>query len=108
MSCRFTKAVDTDWHMALVENAGDGEPDAVVVERPGASASTSRRGQGGRLGPWIDTAQAARMSSATWTSSRHKDPTLHPSVAGTVPGSAPYDRILEAFECLEMRAQNGC
>ena len=31
-NCRFTKAAETDRHMALAENQGDGEHDAIVVE----------------------------------------------------------------------------
>src|SRR5437763_825533 len=30
-NCHFTKAAEVDWHMALVENAGEGEADALVV-----------------------------------------------------------------------------
>jgi uncharacterized protein YgiM (DUF1202 family) len=31
-NCGWTKADEVDWHLALVKDAGDGEPEAIVVE----------------------------------------------------------------------------
>lgn len=58
-NCRYTKAAETDWHMALVENAGDGEHDAVVVETTPRIRKKHANWTKKALNDWIDSVGSA-------------------------------------------------
>ena len=72
-NCRFTKAAETDWHMALVANAGDGEHDAVVVETTPRIRKNHPKWTKGRLAPWTDTVQPVRISGFLFFDTEHRN-----------------------------------
>lgn len=72
-NCRFTKSVETDWHMALVEQAGLGEKDAVVIETTPRIRRSHPKWTPAALKPWTDTDQPVRISGWTFLDSEHRN-----------------------------------
>lgn len=72
-NCRFTKAAETDWHMALVENAGEGERLSVVVETTPRIRRKHPKWTKARLAPWTDTNQPVRISGWLFFDTEHRN-----------------------------------
>jgi hypothetical protein len=72
-NCKFSKAAETDWHMALVAKAGDGEHDAVVIETTPRIRKNHPKWTKARLAPWTDTDQPVRISGFLFFDTEHRN-----------------------------------
>jgi len=61
-NCYWTKAAETDWHVALVENPGDGENTSIVVEPTPRIKKNHPKWTVANLKPWLDTDLPVRIS----------------------------------------------
>jgi hypothetical protein len=72
-NCHWTKSAQTDWHIALVENPGDGEAESVVVE----TTPRIRRNHGkwtvSRLDDWLDSDNPVRISGWLMFDPEHRN-----------------------------------
>jgi hypothetical protein len=72
-NCKFSKAVETDWHMALVGAAGQGEKEAVVVETTPRFRKKHPKWTPSRLKDWVDSDQPVRISGWTFLDTEHRN-----------------------------------
>jgi hypothetical protein len=86
-NCHMTRAPETDWHMALVENAGDGESESVVVETTPRIRRTHTKWTKTRLTPWLDSSLPVRITGWTFLDPEHSQPPG--AVSLDVVGSSP-------------------
>jgi hypothetical protein len=72
-NCHWHAAVEVDWHIALVNQAGQGEASAVVVE---TTPRVRRRHSGwtvARLSPWLDAPNQVRIGGWLMFDPQHPD-----------------------------------
>ncbi len=72
-NCRFTKAGETDWHLALVEKSGDGENESVVIETTPRIRRSHSKWTAARLRPWVDSDSPVRISGWTFLDPEHRN-----------------------------------
>jgi hypothetical protein len=72
-NCKFSKAVETDWHMAVVAQAGQGEEKAVVVETTPRIRKKHPKWTAARLKDWVDSDQPVRISGWTFLDTEHRN-----------------------------------
>ena len=72
-NCRFEKAAETDWHMALVEKQGEGERLSVVIETTPRIRRNHPKWTKSRLAPWTDTDQPVRISGWVFFDTEHRN-----------------------------------
>lgn len=72
-NCRFTKAVETDWHMALVERAGQGEEEALVIETTPRVRARHQQWTVARVKQWVDSDSPVRISGWTFLDPEHRN-----------------------------------
>jgi len=61
-NCHMTRATEVDWHMALVEDEGDGEAESIVVETTPRIRVGHPKWTVSRLRPWVDSRNPVRVS----------------------------------------------
>jgi hypothetical protein len=61
-NCKWTTYDETDWHMALVKNPGEGERLAFVVETTPRVRIKHKKWTEKNLGPWLETDLPVRIS----------------------------------------------
>lgn len=61
-NCKWTAYAETDWHMALVKNPGEGERLAFVVETTPRVRRDHPKWTEANLGPWLETDLPVRIS----------------------------------------------
>jgi len=61
-NCHMTRASEVDWHMALVESAGDGEAESIVIEPTPRIRVHHPKWTVARLRPWLDSGDPVRIS----------------------------------------------
>ncbi len=61
-NCYWTRAAEVDWHVALVEQPGDGEAEAIVVETTPRIRVNHPKWTVTRLRPWVDSGDPVRIS----------------------------------------------
>ena len=72
-NCRWTKYSETDWHMALVEEPGQGEKLAVVVETTPRIRIKHKKWTETNLAPWLDTDLPVRISGWLMFDPEHRN-----------------------------------
>jgi Bacterial SH3 domain len=72
-NCHFTSASDTDWHMALVEHAGDGEATSVVVETTPRIRASHPNWTPKALAPWVNQDAQVRISGWVLIDPEHRN-----------------------------------
>ncbi len=72
-NCHFTKAAEVDWHVALVEDPGDGEKEAVVIETTPRVRRKHPKWTKKALDPWVDTGLPVRISGWTMLDPEHRN-----------------------------------
>ena len=72
-NCKFSKAAETDWHMALAGSAGKGEEKAVVVETTPRIRKKHPKWTPARLKDWVDSDQPVRISGWTFLDTEHRN-----------------------------------
>ena len=72
-NCRFSTAAETDWHMALTEDAGQGEKEAVVVETTPKVRKKHSKWTKSRLAPWTDTNLPVRITGWVFFDTEHRN-----------------------------------
>jgi hypothetical protein len=58
----MTRSAEVDWHVAVVEQQGDGEDAAIVVEPTPRIRVVHPKWTVARLTPWLDSAEPVRIS----------------------------------------------
>ena len=71
-NCHLTNATEVDWHMPLVEHAGDPEASAVVVETTPRVRQMHARWTPNGLAPWVSSANPVRISGWTLLDPEHR------------------------------------
>lgn len=61
-NCHMTRSAEVDWHMALAEQAGQGEADAIVVEPTPRIRVNHPKWTVARIQPWLDSSDPVRIS----------------------------------------------
>lgn len=61
-NCHMTRSAEVDWHMALVEEAGQGEGEAIVVEPTPRIRVNHPKWTVARIRPWLDSSDPIRIS----------------------------------------------
>jgi hypothetical protein len=61
-NCFMTRVSETDWHMAITVEVGQGEEESVVVETTPRIRINHAKWTRGRLTPWIDGSRPVRIS----------------------------------------------
>ena len=61
-NCHMTRASEVDWHMAITEEAGQGEEAAVVIEPTPRIRVDHPKWTVTRLTPWVDSDRPVRIS----------------------------------------------
>lgn len=64
-NCKFTKAGDTDFHLAIVKRPGDGESESIVVEFTPRFLQNHPKWTKKNLSPWLDSDNPVRISGFT-------------------------------------------
>jgi len=72
-NCYWTTAPETDWHIALVENPGDGEKTSIVVEPTPRIKGGHPRWTVATLKPWLDSDLPVRISGWLLFDPQHKN-----------------------------------
>ena len=72
-NCDATKAADTDWHIAFVENAADDEPGSIVVEVTPRVRQMHPAWTQNNLKPWIHSQLKVRFSGWLLFDPEHKN-----------------------------------
>lgn len=72
-NCRWTKYSETDWHMALVEEPGQGEKLAVVVETTPRVRVKHKKWTETNLAPWLDSDLPVRISGWLMFDPEHRN-----------------------------------
>jgi len=61
-NCYLRRSAEVDWHVAIVEHAGDGERTAIVVEPTPRVRVNHPNWTVARLTPWLDSSDPVRIS----------------------------------------------
>jgi hypothetical protein len=61
-NCYLTRSAEVDWHVAVVEHAGDGERTALVVEPTPRVRAGHPKWTVARVTPWVDSPDPVRIS----------------------------------------------
>jgi uncharacterized protein YgiM (DUF1202 family) len=72
-NCHMTKAAEVDWHMALVEKAGGGEDEGVVIETTPRVRRNHPNWTKTRLTPWVDSTKPVRITGWTFLDPEHRN-----------------------------------
>lgn len=72
-NCKWTKYSETDWHMALVEEPGQGEKLAVVVETTPRIRIKHKKWTEANLEPWLDSDLPVRISGWLMFDPEHRN-----------------------------------
>lgn len=72
-NCRWTNYSETDWHMALVEESGQGEKLAVVVETTPRVRIKHKKWTEANLAPWLDSDLPVRISGWLMFDPEHRN-----------------------------------
>ena len=72
-NCKWTKYKETDWHMALVEDAGQGERLSVVVETTPRIRVKHQKWTETNLDPWLDEDTPVRISGWVLFDPEHRN-----------------------------------
>lgn len=72
-NCKWTKYEETDWHMALVEEPGQGEKLAVVVETTPRIRIKHKKWTEANLAPWLDSDLPVRISGWLMFDPEHRN-----------------------------------
>jgi hypothetical protein len=71
-NCHFTNAVEVDWHVALVEKAGDAEPTSIVVETTPRVRKNHPHWTPQALHPFVNSDAPVRISGWTLLDPEHR------------------------------------
>jgi hypothetical protein len=71
-NCHFTNAVEVDWHVALVEQAGDPESSSIVVETTPRVRNNHPTWTPQALRPWVNSDAPVRISGWTMLDPEHR------------------------------------
>ena len=71
-NCHFVNAEEVDWHMPLVEHAGDAEATSIVVETTPRVRQMHPKWTPGVLAPWVKTDAAVRINGWTLLDPEHR------------------------------------
>jgi hypothetical protein len=72
-NCHWTQADEVDWHVALVSQAGQGEPTAVVVETTPRIRLNHPGWKPESLAPWVKSDQPVRISGWVMLDPEHRN-----------------------------------
>ena len=72
-NCHMHKSAEVDWHIALVESAGDGEEKAVVVETTPRVRRFHPQWTKARFMPWVDSTNPVRVSGWLMLDPEHRN-----------------------------------
>lgn len=62
VNCHMTRSSETDWHIAIVEEPGQGEEDAIVVEPTPRIRVNHPKWTVARIDDWLDSSDPVRIS----------------------------------------------
>ena len=71
-NCHFANSTEVDWHMPLVEHAGDPEATAIVVETTPRVRQLHMKWAPTALAPWVNAAAPVRVSGWTLLDPEHR------------------------------------
>jgi len=71
-NCHFVNAEEVDWHMPLVEQAGDAEATAIVVETTPRVRELHVKWTPSALAPWVKSSAPVRISGWTMLDPEHR------------------------------------
>lgn len=71
-NCHFVNEEEVDWHMPLVEHAGDPEATSIVVETTPRIRKQHPKWTPSALSPWIKSSAAVRISGWTLLDPEHR------------------------------------
>jgi hypothetical protein len=71
-NCHFTNSEEVDWHVALVENAGDAESTSIVVETTPRVRKQHPTWTPGALTPWVKSDAPVRISGWVMMDPEHR------------------------------------
>jgi hypothetical protein len=71
-NCHFANSTEVDWHMPLVEQAGDAEATAVVVETTPRVRQVHTKWTPTSLAPWVKSGAPVRISGWTLLDPEHR------------------------------------
>jgi hypothetical protein len=71
-NCHFTNSEEVDWHVALVEAAGDAEATSIVVETTPRVRKLHPTWTPGALAPWVKSDAPVRISGWTMLDPEHR------------------------------------
>lgn len=71
-NCHFTNPEEVDWHMPLVEHAGDNEATSIVVETTPRVRQTHTKWTPANLASWVASDSPVRISGWTLLDPEHK------------------------------------
>jgi hypothetical protein len=71
-NCHLTNPTEVDWHMPLVEHAGDPEASAVVVETTPRVRQMHAKWTPNALAAWVNSANPVRISGWTLLDPEHR------------------------------------
>ncbi|HZC82292.1 MAG TPA: hypothetical protein VE222_11385, partial [Nitrospiraceae bacterium] len=72
-NCHWTKSSQTDWHVALVKDAGDGEKTSVVVETTPRIRKNHPKWTVSTLDKWVDSGDPVRISGWLMLDPEHRN-----------------------------------
>jgi hypothetical protein len=72
-NCKWTQYSETDWHMALVEEPGQGEKLAIVVETTPRIRNKHKKWTEANLKPWLDSDLPVRISGWLMFDPEHRN-----------------------------------
>ena len=62
VNCHWTRSAETDWHIGIVEEEGQGEEDAIVVETTPRVRVNHPKWTVARIDDWVDSRDPVRIS----------------------------------------------
>jgi hypothetical protein len=71
-NCHFTNSDEVDWHIPLVEQQGDGEATAIVVETTPRVRQLHPNWTAAVLAPWVNSGSPVRISGWTMLDPEHR------------------------------------
>ncbi len=71
-NCHFTNVTEVDWHMPLVESAGDAEATAIVVETTPRLREVHSKWTPNTLAPWVNSGEPVRISGWVLLDPEHR------------------------------------
>jgi hypothetical protein len=71
-NCHFTNPEEVDWHMPIVEKAGDSEGTAIVVETTPRVRELHVKWTPNALAPWVKSSAPVRISGWTMLDPEHR------------------------------------